>query len=134
MLITRRSRVRSPYRPSVYFCKRKTQDIFAIGCFCYEDGLFSQQAAFSNVTICRLDIWGDKQHLIWQFVQSKCKKLISSGSLNTTLLTGPGKKFTSRIIIVYQPVTPWRNGSASDSRSEGCVFKSRRGQQLLNVY
>ena len=27
--------------------------------------------------------------------------------------------------------TPWRNGSASDSRSEGCVFKSRRGQ---NVY
>ena len=21
----------------------------------------------------------------------------------------------------------WRNGSASDSRSEGCVFKSRRG-------
>ena len=27
----------------------------------------------------------------------------------------------------YQ-LTPWRNGSASDSRSEGCVFKSRRGQ------
>ena len=25
-------------------------------------------------------------------------------------------------------MTPWRNGSASDSRSEGCVFKSRRGQ------
>ena len=25
------------------------------------------------------------------------------------------------------PLTPWRNGSASDSRSEGCVFKSRRG-------
>ena len=23
--------------------------------------------------------------------------------------------------------TPWRNGSASDSRSEGCVFESRRG-------
>ena len=28
-------------------------------------------------------------------------------------------------------MTPWRNGSASDSRSEGCVFKSRRGQGLL---
>ena len=27
----------------------------------------------------------------------------------------------------YLHVTPWRNGSASDSRSEGCVFKSRRG-------
>ena len=24
--------------------------------------------------------------------------------------------------------TPWRKGSASDSRSEGCVFESRRGQ------
>ena len=24
--------------------------------------------------------------------------------------------------------TLWRNGSASDSRSEGCVFKSRQGQ------
>ena len=24
-------------------------------------------------------------------------------------------------------LTPWRNGSASDSRSEGCVFESRRG-------
>jgi hypothetical protein len=27
--------------------------------------------------------------------------------------------------------TPWRNGSASDSRSEGCVFKSRRGQNTF---
>ena len=25
-------------------------------------------------------------------------------------------------------MAPWRNGSASDSRSEGCVFESRRGQ------
>ena len=30
-------------------------------------------------------------------------------------------------------MTPWRNGSASDSRSEGCVFKSRRGQLLFLV-
>ena len=29
--------------------------------------------------------------------------------------------------------TPWRNGSASDSRSEGCVFESRRGHNLLNI-
>ena len=28
-------------------------------------------------------------------------------------------------------MTPWRNGSASDSRSEGCVFKSRRGQNIF---
>ena len=27
-------------------------------------------------------------------------------------------------------MTPWRNGSASDSRSEGCVFESRRGQHF----
>ena len=26
-------------------------------------------------------------------------------------------------------LTPWRNGSASDSRSEGCVFKSCQGQK-----
>ena len=30
--------------------------------------------------------------------------------------------------------TPWRNGSASDSRSEGCVFKSRRGQYFFKQY
>ena len=30
---------------------------------------------------------------------------------------------------LLQLKTPWRNGSASDSRSEGCVFKSRRGQR-----
>src|SRR4029434_7746276 len=29
--------------------------------------------------------------------------------------------------------TLWRNGSASDSRSEGCVFKSRRGQKACAV-
>ena len=28
-------------------------------------------------------------------------------------------------------LTPWRNGSASDSRSEGCVFESRRGQVIF---
>ncbi|CAJ1963130.1 unnamed protein product [Sphenostylis stenocarpa] len=28
----------------------------------------------------------------------------------------------------YEVVDPWRNGSASDSRSEGCVFDSRRNQ------
>ena len=27
-------------------------------------------------------------------------------------------------------LTPWRNGGASDSRSEGCVFESRRGQKF----
>ena len=28
-------------------------------------------------------------------------------------------------------LTLWRNGSASDSRSEGCVFKSRQGQHFI---
>ena len=31
-----------------------------------------------------------------------------------------------------QKLTPWRNGSASDSRSEGCVFESRRGHVFLS--
>ena len=30
--------------------------------------------------------------------------------------------------------TPWRNGSASDSRSEGCVFESRRGQKIFCLH
>ena len=30
-----------------------------------------------------------------------------------------------------QIMAGWRNGSASDSRSEGCVFESRSGQGLL---
>ena len=33
-----------------------------------------------------------------------------------------------RIVVQTSQLTPWRNGSASDSRSEGCVFESRRGQ------
>ena len=43
----------------------------------------------------------------------------------------------SRQVAMGRPVhllgrpTSWRNGSASDSRSEGCVFKSRRGQLLF---
>nr|XP_014332876.1 PREDICTED: uncharacterized protein LOC106700725 [Bos mutus] len=36
---------------------------------------------------------------------------------------------TSRITGGATTRTSWRNGSASDSRSEGCVFKSRRGQE-----
>ena len=35
--------------------------------------------------------------------------------------------------IGLNKLTPWRNGSASDSRSEGCVFKSRRGQPILRT-
>ena len=36
-------------------------------------------------------------------------------------------------VFVKFHVTPWRNGSASDSRSEGCVFESRRAQ-IFSVY
>jgi hypothetical protein len=32
------------------------------------------------------------------------------------------------VISKSSPPDPWRNGSASDSRSEGCVFDSRRVQ------
>ena len=34
---------------------------------------------------------------------------------------------SSNLGRTYGHLTPWRNGSASDSRSEGCVFESRRG-------
>ena len=39
-----------------------------------------------------------------------------------------GRTYLFSSVII---VTPWRNGSASDSRSEGCVFKSRRGQKYF---
>ena len=44
----------------------------------------------------------------------------------------------SSIWCTYPPLylkimeTPWRNGSASDSRSEGCVFESRRGHNFIS--
>ena len=42
-----------------------------------------------------------------------------------------GRNKSGRVCTIFRgnySKTPWRNGSASDSRSEGCVFKSRRGQ------
>ena len=40
------------------------------------------------------------------------------------------------IFISYhiRNMTSWRNGSASDSRSEGCVFESRRGQIYYRMF
>ena len=35
---------------------------------------------------------------------------------------------------VMYVLTLWRNGSASDSRSEGCVFESRQGQKLFSTF
>ena len=51
---------------------------------------------------------------------------------NTSFAKGGGGSFRICIIIItnFHDVNNkalWRNGSASDSRSEGCVFKSRRG-------
>ena len=39
--------------------------------------------------------------------------------------------FPSLFSLSVNKLTPWRNGSASDSRSEGCVFESRRGQKYF---
>ena len=37
--------------------------------------------------------------------------------------------YSNELLLIMK--TPWRNGSASDSRSEGCVFESRRGQLIF---
>ena len=37
----------------------------------------------------------------------------------------------SHLLAPFHNMTPWRNGSASDSRSVGCVFESRRGHQVF---
>ncbi|RDX60469.1 hypothetical protein CR513_61387, partial [Mucuna pruriens] len=34
---------------------------------------------------------------------------------------------------IHVSLDPWRNGSASDSRSEGCVFDSRRVQTFEGI-
>uniref|UniRef100_A0A2H1VM48 SFRICE_008690 n=1 Tax=Spodoptera frugiperda TaxID=7108 RepID=A0A2H1VM48_SPOFR len=39
--------------------------------------------------------------------------------------------YTVPLFRPLSQVTPWRNGSASDSRSEGCVFKSRRDDESV---
>ena len=41
--------------------------------------------------------------------------------------------FPSQFCQFMIKLTPWRNGSASDSRSEGCVFESRRGHKLFSL-
>ena len=41
--------------------------------------------------------------------------------------------FPSQFCQIMIKLTPWRNGSASDSRSEGCVFESRRGHKLFSL-
>ena len=44
------------------------------------------------------------------------------------------KVFDLLIFLGNARLTPWRNGSASDSRSEGCVFESRRGQRKFSSF
>ena len=54
----------------------------------------------------------------------------------TSTVDNPNDRATYNLICYLSYIckdggTPWRNGSASDSRSEGCVFKSRRGQNFF---
>ena len=61
------------------------------------------------------------------------QKILREGtinSINCMHLNGFPSMISGNILqLPSSQVTPWRNGSASDSRSEGCVFESRRGQQ-----
>ena len=41
---------------------------------------------------------------------------------------------SSNLGRTWLQLTPWRNGSASDSRSEGCVFESRRGHTVFSLF
>ena len=67
---------------------------------------------------------------------AKCELIPSIRILPTSFLS----RDTSTIYLSFiqnanlPDKTPWRNGSASDSRSEGCVFKSRRGQSQPFLY
>ena len=67
---------------------------------------------------------------------AKCELIPSIRILPTSFLS----RDTSTIYLSFiqnanlPDKTPWRNGSASDSRSEVCVFKSRRGQSQPFLY
>ncbi len=54
-----------------------------------------------------------------------------SGNIYNLATPVPGVTVTQLYNSMSSGRTLWRNGSASDSRSEGCVFKSRQGQQFF---
>ena len=54
--------------------------------------------------------------------------------LNTLMCFPQGVSSIAFNMLSKLGAAPWRNGSASDSRSEGCVFKSRRGHILGYSY
>ncbi len=79
-------------------------------------------------------------HILLSVLSKKCLVmcvfLIFDNTMTVYLLKKIHFMHTSYVLAEFKinPVwTPWRNGSASDSRSEGCVFKSRRGQVTFGV-
>ena len=56
-----------------------------------------------------------------------------SGNIYNLATPVPGVTVTQLYNSQSSGRTLWRNGSASDSRSEGCVFKSRQGQNFLHT-
>ena len=54
-----------------------------------------------------------------------CVEFMTFQVVTTKTMTETGRR---PLLYKFRYETPWRNGSASDSRSEGCVFESRRGQ------
>ncbi len=64
-------------------------------------------------------MWMDVSWLAFSRAQTTCVNV-------STLLA------ISNVNVKHPDVTLWRNGSASDSRSEGCVFKSRQGHLIFN--
>ena len=51
--------------------------------------------------------------------------IVTAGKLSDMIID------SMKVRAILSEVTSWRNGSASDSRSEGCVFESRRGHNFF---
>ena len=60
-----------------------------------------------------------------------CKLIVGSYGVMVSTLDFESSDPSSNLGRTSQMLTPWRNGSASDSRSEGCVFESRRGHKFF---
>ena len=72
---------------------------------------------------------------LWKTIRCiRCRTATGSYGVMVSTLDFESSDPSSNLGRTSHNLTPWRNGSASDSRSEGCVFESRRGQNLFNKH
>ena len=112
-----------------YRCATRPADDRPIWCTSFPDPHSSSQQPIPSAVLLvdwRFETWlSHAASTPWFVCQSR-----SHGVMVSTL-DFESSDPSSNLGGTWFSSTPWRNGSASDSRSEGCVFESRRGQQNI---